>query len=111
MDIIYGHYKDSLNALPVEDKPSLAPRLLDAGVCFGFADPVTNIIANTLSFREPEPNGATKKRKRKRKLKKDPLSEARSREEVSPRSSPATALLCRRRGLLRSAPSRASSAS
>ena len=84
LDIIYGHYKDSLNALPVEDMPSLAPSLLDAGVCFGFADPVTNIIANALSSREPEPNGGgTKKRKRTRKLETTGASvEARSREEV-----------------------------
>ncbi|TKW37795.1 hypothetical protein SEVIR_1G072000v4 [Setaria viridis] len=82
LDIIYGHYKKALDLLPLEDKTELAPRLLDAGVCFGFADPVTNIIANTLSFGEPAPDGSIKRRKRKRKPKTNASEEARSREEV-----------------------------
>ncbi|KAG8056303.1 hypothetical protein GUJ93_ZPchr0002g26641 [Zizania palustris] len=88
LDIIYGHYKEALYALPLEDMPSLAPRLLDAGVCFGFADPVTNIIANTVTFPtkevgEPERDGAKKrKHKRKRKLETNGSGEARGREDV-----------------------------
>ncbi|KAF0912205.1 hypothetical protein E2562_013160 [Oryza meyeriana var. granulata] len=83
LEIIYGHYKKALDALPLEDIPALAPRLLHAGVCFGFADPVTNIVANTLLFecegqdgdpallfdcegQDGDPNGGGKKRKRKR---------------------------------------------
>nr|BAD53773.1 hypothetical protein [Oryza sativa Japonica Group] len=43
----------------------LAPLLVAAGVCFGFADPTTNIIANTLSSLPPD--HSAKKRKRKTK--------------------------------------------
>ncbi|KAF0904098.1 hypothetical protein E2562_031770 [Oryza meyeriana var. granulata] len=73
LGLLYGYYEEALDALPLERMPALTPRLLDAGVCFGFADPVTNIIANTLCFipgeggdpagGEPGSDGA---RKRKR---------------------------------------------
>ncbi|KQK21089.1 uncharacterized protein LOC100837644 [Brachypodium distachyon] len=56
LDAIYGHYKEALAALP----PALCPRLLSASVSFGFADPVTNIITNTVVCSDPKP----KKRKR-----------------------------------------------
>ncbi|GJM90314.1 hypothetical protein PR202_ga06581 [Eleusine coracana subsp. coracana] len=86
LDIIYGHFKEALDALPLEHILTLVPHLLDAGVCFGFADPVTNIIANTIHFipdedGEPDPSCA-KKRKRKRTTKTNALSGARVREEV-----------------------------
>ncbi|CAL5023760.1 unnamed protein product [Urochloa decumbens] len=104
---IHGHYKEALAALPLEAMAALAPCLVAAGVCFGFADPVTNIIANTLSFLpyndgeldpgggatgnthcflpgngingEPEPRGA---RKRKRGTMTKTMAAAMSREEV-----------------------------
>ena len=50
LEVIYEHYEEALCALPLEDMPVLAPRLLDVGVCIGFTNPVTNIIANTLFF-------------------------------------------------------------
>uniref|UniRef100_A0A0E0LA81 Uncharacterized protein n=1 Tax=Oryza punctata TaxID=4537 RepID=A0A0E0LA81_ORYPU len=55
LGLMYGYYEEALDALPLELMPALATRLLDAGVCFGFADPVTNIIANTLRFVADEP--------------------------------------------------------
>ncbi|PUZ60536.1 hypothetical protein GQ55_4G139500 [Panicum hallii var. hallii] len=87
----YGYYDEVLNALPLERMPALAPRLLKAGVCFGFGDPVTNIIINTLSFIPdkdaepacgepvPEPDGA---RIRKRKQMMKDLWDARARVEI-----------------------------
>ncbi|XP_062223971.1 uncharacterized protein LOC133922597 [Phragmites australis] len=79
---MYGYYEAAFDALPLEHMPALAPRLLDAGVCFGFADPVTNIIANTVCFLpdedgEPEPNGA-----KKRKMKTMASGQARARDEI-----------------------------
>ncbi|KXG23103.1 hypothetical protein SORBI_3008G056800 [Sorghum bicolor] len=94
LELIYEHYEEALRALPLEDMPVLALRLLDAGVCIGFADPVTNIIANTLFFLpdteeagepallEPEPNGAKKRKRKRKKLKTKAFGEARVREEV-----------------------------
>uniref|UniRef100_A0A0E0ADZ0 Uncharacterized protein n=1 Tax=Oryza glumipatula TaxID=40148 RepID=A0A0E0ADZ0_9ORYZ len=62
---IHGYYKEALAVRPLDDLPELAPLLVAAGVCFGFADPTTNIIANTLSFLPPD--HSAKKRKRKTK--------------------------------------------
>ncbi|KAL6893650.1 hypothetical protein ACP4OV_007748 [Aristida adscensionis] len=45
MDRIRAHYRAALARLP----PSLIPRALAAGVCLGFLDPVSNIIANAVS--------------------------------------------------------------
>ncbi|XP_052152532.1 uncharacterized protein LOC127770759 isoform X2 [Oryza glaberrima] len=79
---IHGYYKEALAMLPLDDLPELAPRLVGAGVCFGFADPTTNIIANTLSSflpDKPDPDHRAKKRKRKRKASiKTPSAAARS---------------------------------
>ena len=92
---MYGYYEEALDALPLERIPAaLGPRLLDAGVCFGLGDPVTNIIANTLFFLldteeasepallEHEPNGAKKRKRKRKKLNTKALGEARVREEV-----------------------------
>ncbi|XP_044973981.1 uncharacterized protein LOC123441834 [Hordeum vulgare subsp. vulgare] len=47
---IHGFYKEVLNRLPVKGIPSLAPRLLKAGLCIGFLDPISNIILNAISY-------------------------------------------------------------
>nr|CAB3445754.1 unnamed protein product [Digitaria exilis] len=79
LEFMYGYYDEALAALPLKRMPALVRRLLEAGVCFGFGDPVTNIIANTLSYIPDEdgeptregavPDGASK---RKRKSSRDP---------------------------------------
>uniref|UniRef100_I1PEL3 Uncharacterized protein n=1 Tax=Oryza glaberrima TaxID=4538 RepID=I1PEL3_ORYGL len=51
LDAINGHYAAALDRLPVEEMPTLIPRLLKAGLCAGFSDPVSNIVVNTLSYK------------------------------------------------------------
>lgn len=46
MSYIHGYYKDALDRVP----PSVIPLIKRAGFCFGFLDPVSNIIANAVSF-------------------------------------------------------------
>ena len=55
LDQIYDFYKAALDQMPTEEIPSLAPRLLSAGVCFGVLDPVSNIIANAISYSPSSP--------------------------------------------------------
>ncbi|KAJ1294284.1 hypothetical protein BS78_01G134300 [Paspalum vaginatum] len=86
LGFMYGYYKEAVVTLPLEHIPALAPRLLDTGICFGFGDPITNIIANTLRFLseggepahgEPQPGGI-----RKQKLKPKASRDTRARDEV-----------------------------
>lgn len=84
LGLMYGYYEEALDALPLERIPALSPRLLAAGVCFGFGDPVTNIIANILCSLSgegvepvPEPDVVVAGR-RKRK----PSRDARARVEI-----------------------------
>uniref|UniRef100_A0A8R7TT12 PIR2-like helical domain-containing protein n=2 Tax=Triticum urartu TaxID=4572 RepID=A0A8R7TT12_TRIUA len=58
LDRIHGFYESALERLPAERIPSLTTRLLKAGVCFGFLDPVSNII-NTISY-TPSPEDKIK---------------------------------------------------
>ncbi|CAN6287931.1 unnamed protein product [Urochloa humidicola] len=62
MDHIREYYSEALDRLP----PSLAPRAREAGVCFGFLDPVSNILANAAAFNDEEikPGRSGNKRKR-----------------------------------------------
>ncbi|KAM0915283.1 hypothetical protein ACQ4PT_010947 [Festuca glaucescens] len=60
LDHIHGYYKEALHRLP----PELVPSLLDAGFCFGFLDPVSNIIANTVSHDLHKRSQNRKKRSR-----------------------------------------------
>ncbi|CAN6309761.1 unnamed protein product [Urochloa humidicola] len=70
LDTINGFYAAALDRLPVDEMPALVPRLLKAGLCIGFSDPVTNIIVNTVSSwrnRVPEHNSDAGKKNRRQK--------------------------------------------
>jgi hypothetical protein len=49
MGYIHGYYKEAFDRLPCP----LDPLVLEAGFCFGFFDPVSNIIVNTAAYRGP----------------------------------------------------------
>ncbi|XP_037452149.1 uncharacterized protein LOC119322743 [Triticum dicoccoides] len=51
LETIKGFYSAALDRLPVDEIPALVPRLLKVGLCVGFADPISNIIVNTVSSR------------------------------------------------------------
>ncbi|XBI02170.1 hypothetical protein VPH35_130771 [Triticum aestivum] len=57
---IHDFYREALDRLPLGAIPSLAPRLLKAGMPIGFLDPVSNIIANTIAY-TPSPTPGSDK--------------------------------------------------
>ncbi|XP_006652061.2 uncharacterized protein LOC102707021 [Oryza brachyantha] len=75
LEIIHEHYKKALDVLPLDhcEKP-----LLHSGLCIGFADPVTNIIANTLRNADP------RKRKRRPPTRDEVLSKIVAGDGTSP---------------------------
>ncbi|KAL6643228.1 hypothetical protein ACP70R_021409 [Stipagrostis hirtigluma subsp. patula] len=85
MNYISGHYKQALHRLP----PSLAPFVDEAGVCLGFLDPVSNIIASAVAFKdwtEASQERRGKKRKRSKKQGKRTATSGDSDGEAAPRT-------------------------
>ncbi|PNT70457.1 hypothetical protein BRADI_2g12395v3 [Brachypodium distachyon] len=60
LDLIHGFYKAAPVRLPLQEMPELK-----GGLCFGFMDPVSNIIVNTVSYRHPPTGIGARKRKRR----------------------------------------------
>ncbi|KAK3145571.1 hypothetical protein QOZ80_3BG0254630 [Eleusine coracana subsp. coracana] len=83
MGIICSHYREALNWLP----PSLIPRVGEFGLCFGFLDPVSNIILNTffhgVSPDEEEANQTEQRERGEKKRKRSqPGNRSKSTEYV-----------------------------
>ncbi|KAK3150011.1 hypothetical protein QOZ80_3AG0226240 [Eleusine coracana subsp. coracana] len=79
LETINGFYAAALGRLPVDEMPALVPRLLKAGLCVGFSDPVTNIIVNTVatcSRRVPDRNNKVVKEKAAERRRRKALSRA-----------------------------------
>ncbi|KAK3148911.1 hypothetical protein QOZ80_3AG0210350 [Eleusine coracana subsp. coracana] len=72
MSTIHGYYKVALDRLPLP----LIQHVNEAGLCVGFLDPVSNILANTiLSGASPDEKVVNQEEQRWRAKKRSPLDE------------------------------------